>query len=121
MSFPILICDDSKMGRKCVQRSLPSDFATEIFFAAHGQEAMEVLRNNPVAVLFLDLTMPIMDGVEVLQAIKDERIEVFVVVVSGDVQPKMQERVLSLGAIDFIQKPVTTEKLLDSLTRYGLY
>lgn len=121
MSFPILICDDSKMGRKSVQRCLPDGFASDIHFAAHGGEAMDILRKIPITILFLDLTMPVMDGVQVLEAIKAEKIEVFVVVVSGDVQPKMQERVKLLGALDFIQKPVTTEKLLGSLAKYGLY
>lgn len=121
MSFPILICDDSKLGRKSVQRCLPDGLASEVLFATHGGEAMEVLRSTPVTILFLDLTMPVMDGVEVLEAIKAEKLEVFVVVVSGDVQPKMQDRVKSLGALDFIQKPVSKEKLMNSLTMYGLY
>lgn len=121
MSFPVLICDDSKLGRKSVQRCLPEGFASETFMAAHGGEAMDVLRMQPITVLFLDLTMPVMDGVQVLEAIKAEKIEVFVIVVSGDVQPQMHERVMGLGALDFINKPVSTEKLLTSLKSYGLY
>lgn len=89
--------------------------------ASHGGEAMDVLRMMPITVLFLDLTMPVMDGVQVLEAIKAEKIEVFVIVVSGDVQPQMHERVMGLGALDFVQKPVTAEKLLSSLQSYGLY
>ncbi|MBE1298710.1 MAG: response regulator [Alteromonadaceae bacterium] len=121
MSFSVLICDDSKLGRKSVQRCLPEGFATEIHLAEHGQQALDVLRSEAITILFLDLTMPVMDGVQVLEAIKAEKIEVFVLVVSGDVQPQMQQRVLNLGALDFIQKPLTTEKLLDSLGKYGLY
>ncbi|BDX05654.1 response regulator [Planctobacterium marinum] len=121
MSFPVLICDDSKLGRKSVERSLPDGLAAEIHMASHGQEAMELLRAKPITILFLDLTMPVMDGVEVLEAIRAERIEVFVIVVSGDVQPKMRDRVLGLGALDFIKKPVSQEKLLESLQMYGLY
>ena len=121
MSFPVLICDDSKLGRKSVQRCLPEGFASDVFMAGHGQEAMDVLRMQDITVLFLDLTMPVMDGVEVLEAIKAEKIEVFVVVVSGDVQPQMRERVLGLGALDFINKPLTPEKLIGSLQAYGLY
>lgn len=121
MSFPVLICDDSKLGRKSVQRCLPEDFAADIYMAGHGQEAMDVLRMQDITVLFLDLTMPIMDGVQVLEAIKAERIEVFVIVVSGDVQPQMHERVMGLGALDFIKKPLTREKLVHSLESYGLY
>ena len=121
MSFPVLICDDSKLGRKSVQRCLPEGFASDIFMAAHGEEAMDVLRMQPITILFLDLTMPVMDGLQVLEAIKSEKIEVFVIVVSGDVQPQMRERVMALGALDFINKPLTAEKLLDSLKSYGLY
>lgn len=121
MSFPVLICDDSKLGRKSVQRCLPGDFASEVHTACHGQEAMEVLRNHDITILFLDLTMPVMDGVEVLEAIKAEKIEVFVIVVSGDVQPQMHKRVMGLGALDFIKKPLTGEKLMGSLQMYGLY
>lgn len=121
MSFPVLICDDSKLGRKNVQRNLPEGFAGEIFTASHGQEAMDVLRMQDITILFLDLTMPIMDGVEVLEAIKAESIEVFVIVVSGDIQPLMHARVMELGALDFIKKPITREKLVESLQAYGLY
>ncbi len=121
MSFSVLICDDSKLGRKSVQRCLPEGFASEIHMAEHGQRAMEILRSTPVTILFLDLTMPIMDGVQVLEAIKQEKLEVFVVVVSGDVQPQMQQRVLGLGALDFIKKPLTHDKLIESLQKYGLY
>jgi len=121
MSFPVLICDDSKLGRKSVQRCLPENFASEVHMAAHGQEAMEILRSQNITILFLDLTMPVMDGVQVLEAIKAEKIEVFVIVVSGDIQPQMHERVMKLGALDFIQKPLTLEKLLGSLRLYGLY
>ena len=89
--------------------------------ACHGQEAMEMLRSQNITILFLDLTMPVMDGVQVLEAIKAEKIEVFVIVVSGDVQPQMRERVMALGALDFIKKPLTTDKLIGSLQMYGLY
>lgn len=121
MSFPVLICDDSKLARKSVQRCLPSDFASEVHLATNGQEAMEILRSQPIALVCLDLTMPVMDGVEVLEAIKKEKIEVFVIVISGDVQPQMQQRVLELGALNFIKKPVSPELLVGSLVRYGLY
>ncbi|MCC2618310.1 response regulator [Aestuariibacter halophilus] len=121
MSFPVLICDDSAIARKMVQRSLPDDFASEIHLANNGQEALMHLEQNPVALLFLDLTMPVMDGLQVLQEIKQRCIEVFVIVISGDIQPEMKHRVSQLGALDFIEKPVDAPRLQQTLQRFGLY
>lgn len=121
MSFPVLICDDSAIARKMVQRSLPENFASEVDLATNGQEAVEKLQESTYALLFLDLTMPIMDGIEVLQEIKNKCIEVFVIVISGDIQPEMKQRVEKLGALDFIEKPVDGHKLQSVLQRFGLY
>lgn len=121
MTFPVLICDDSAIARKMVKKSLPEDFASEIHLATNGQEAIEHLKEKPIALLFLDLTMPIMDGLGVLQEIKRQCIEVFVIVISGDIQPEMKSRVAALGALDFIEKPVDKNRLEDVLKRFGLY
>lgn len=121
MSFPVLICDDSAIARKMVQRSLPANFASEIQLACNGQEAVQKLQETTFALLLLDLTMPIMDGVEVLQEIKKQCIEVFVIVISGDIQPEMKQRVEKLGALGFIEKPVDPPKLQSVLQRFGLY
>lgn len=121
MTFPVLICDDSSLARKLVRRSLPDHLNETVFLAENGQEALSILEQQPICLLFLDLTMPLMDGVEVLQAIKQKSLEVFVIVVSGDIQPQMQERVLSLGALDFIKKPIDSTRLQVVLQKFGLY
>ncbi|QJR80077.1 response regulator [Alteromonas pelagimontana] len=121
MSFNVLICDDSSLARKMARRSLPRGLAKEVFQASNGQEALAVISQHPVELLILDLTMPILDGVGVLEEIRAQMLEVFVVVVSGDIQPQMREKVLKLGALDFIPKPVDTRQLSDTLHRFGLY
>jgi len=118
MVAAVLICDDSNLARKQMARSLPADWQEKISFAGHGQEAMEVLKRQPIDLLFLDLNMPILDGYEVLHAIKEQGIPVKVVVVSGDVQPEAHERVMSYGALDFIRKPVSAEKLSEVLQQF---
>jgi len=119
MVSAILICDDSNLARKQMARSLPAEWQDKILFAGHGQEALEVLKRQPIDLLFLDLNMPILDGYEVLQAIQSHKIPVKVVVVSGDVQPEARERVLSYGAMDFIRKPVAADKLTEVLDRFN--
>ncbi|TDF39383.1 response regulator [Alteromonadaceae bacterium M269] len=121
MSFSVLICDDSALARKSVRRCLPEELQENVTFAANGQEAVDYLQDNPTDLLFLDLTMPVLDGVGVLEAIKREKIEVFVIVISGDVQPQMQSRVRELGALDFISKPIDSERLTKVLQTFGLY
>ncbi|MFB9885534.1 response regulator [Balneatrix alpica] len=120
MSLSVLICDDSSMARKQMARSLPKDWAGEVNFACHGGEAMTWLRQNPTDVLFLDLTMPEMDGYQVLEAIGQEGIAVKTIVVSGDIQPEAQQRVKSLGALEFVQKPVSTEQIHELIERFQL-
>ncbi len=120
MQYQVIICDDSKLGRRSVNRCLPEGFASEVHMAANGLEAMEILRAQPIDVLFLDLTMPVMEGVEVLQHILLEKIDVAVIVISGDVQPKMQQRVIELGALEFIKKPLQEAQLVETLKKFDL-
>lgn len=120
MSIPLLICDDSSMARKQVARSLPADWDVDITFATNGVEGIESVREGKVEMVFLDLTMPEMDGYEVLELIKQEKHKAIVIVISGDIQPEARERVMKLGALEFIKKPINKEKLEDVLRTYGL-
>ena len=109
------------MARKQVARSLPDDWDVEVSFATNGKEGVEAIKAGKGDVLLLDLNMPIMDGYEVLQAILDEDLPTLTVVISGDIQPEAHQRVTSMGALDFIQKPVNKEKLTAILLAYGLF
>lgn len=120
MSTPVVICDDSSFARKQMARALPKDWDVDVTFAGNGEEAVIAIKEGKADVLFLDLTMPILDGYGVLEAIRAEDLPTMVIVVSGDIQPEARDRVKSLGALDFIKKPVTTEKIQGILTDYGL-
>lgn len=120
MALTALICDDSLLARNQMKKSLPADFDAEVVTATNGLEALAILRGQEIGVVFLDLTMPELDGVGVLEAIKAEKMDVFVIVVSADIQPEMQKRVMDLGALAFIQKPVNTDKLSAVMHKYGL-
>ncbi|WP_286265773.1 response regulator [Thalassotalea atypica] len=121
MSTKLLICDDSNMARKQVARSLPDNWDVEISFAADGVEGIEAIKAGKGDVLLLDLNMPKMDGYEVLQEIIDQDLNTLTVVISGDIQPTAHKRVTGMGALDFIKKPVSKEKLTEILTSYGIF
>ncbi len=120
MTIPLLICDDSNMARKQVARSLPEDWDVDITFATNGVEGLSAIREGKGEMVFLDLTMPEMDGYGVLEHVFNEGLNAMVVVISGDIQPEARDRVMKMGAIDFIKKPVNKEKLSQVLTQYGL-
>ena len=64
--------------------------------------------------------MPEMDGYQVLEAIRTHDLPTVVIVVSGDIQPQAYQRVMQLGALAFIQKPVSSEQIEEILTCYGI-
>jgi chemotaxis protein CheY-P-specific phosphatase CheC len=70
--------------------------------------------------MLLDLTMPDMDGYQVLAALRDEHLDCRVVVVSADVQEEAVRRVLELGALAFIRKPADPVHLRQTLASFGL-
>ncbi|MCG7495598.1 response regulator [Vibrio sp. Of7-15] len=120
MTIPVLICDDSALARKQMARAIPTSLNAEVTFAVHGLDALEKLNEQDFKLMFLDLTMPELDGYGTLEAIRDQGIDINVIVVSGDIQPKAQERVLGLGAKAFLKKPVDKTLLLETLKSLSL-
>ncbi len=120
MTIPLLICDDSNMARKQVIKSLPDEWEVDITLATNGVEAIEAIRAGKAEMVFLDLTMPEMDGYGVLETVKNEGLKSVVIVISGDIQAAAVDRVKSLGALDFIKKPINKEKLRETLNKFGL-
>ncbi|TON75119.1 response regulator [Vibrio parahaemolyticus] len=96
-------------------RSLPATLNPDITFAIHGKNALEELAQKEFKLMFLDLTMPEMDGFETLENMQRLGNKTPVVVVSGDIQPKAKERVFALGAKAFIQKPIAKDELKNAL------
>ena len=120
MGIALLICDDSKMARKQVARSLPAEWEVDISYATNGSEALVLIKEGKAEIMFLDLTMPVMDGYQVLEQIRKEDLNTMVIVISGDIQPDARDRVLRLGAMEFIKKPVDSDKILEVLSKFGL-
>lgn len=120
MTTAVLICDDSNLARKQLARILPQEWQANLFFAGHGAEALDTLLKQKIDWLFLDLNMPVMDGYQVLLELQKRKLNLNVVVVSGDVQPEAFERVKSLGALDFIRKPVDIAKLQQLMQQHAI-
>ena len=121
MATSVLICDDSSFARKQMASALPPDWDVALSFAGRGAEALEAIKAGKGDILFLDLNMPGLDGYEVLAAIRAQDLPTLAVVVSGDIQPEARARVLALGALEFLKKPIGGAQILEILNKYGIY
>lgn len=108
----ILVVDDSKLARlsliKTVKKIEP---AVEFFEAENGEIAVAIFKKEKPRVVFLDLTMPVMDGYEALDKIMEIDPEAQVIVVSADIQATAKLKVLKSGAKNMWPKPITAEKM----------
>ncbi|KJR39881.1 two-component system response regulator [Vibrio navarrensis] len=120
MSISVAVVDDSKMSRKAVIRALPEQFKENLHEAQNGEEAIQLYKDGKADVMFLDLTMPVMDGFMVLAELKKIAARNFVFVISADIQPTSQQKALELGAVKFLQKPLEAPELESVLKEVGL-
>lgn len=118
--YSVLVCDDSLVARKQVAKCLPQDWDVALHFAKNGEEAVEAIAQGKGQLLLLDLNMPVMDGYQTLETLQAQGFKTKVIVISGDIQPAAHERVTSLGAIDFIRKPVNPETLHAVLKKHSI-
>jgi two-component system, chemotaxis family, chemotaxis protein CheY len=107
----ILIVDDSPVSIKIMKSCIPKDRGYELYDAANGQIGVELFKQINPDMIFMDLTMPVMNGFEALQEIMklDER--AIVVIATADVQIKAIARAHDLGAFSVIRKPPTKENI----------
>ncbi|QSX33187.1 response regulator [Shewanella avicenniae] len=120
MPVPVTIADDSAFSRKTVRRALPPDWDVTVHEASNGKEAIDAVKAGLADVLFLDLTMPEMDGFQVLQYLNEHHNKTVVIVISADIQPEAVELVNSLGAYRFLKKPLAADELRQALLEVGL-
>lgn len=109
----ILIVDDEKNIRLTVGRALePLGYETDT--AVNGEEALQILdEDNPYALVLLDLRMPGISGMDVLQHIAEHYPETHVVIISAHGTVENAVEAMKLGAVDFIQKPFTPQEIRD--------
>jgi two-component system nitrogen regulation response regulator NtrX len=111
MSGRILIVDDEEPIRESL-RGLFEDEGYIIDCAASGEEAVARFRKNPPDCVLLDIWLPGIDGLETLSRLKQLDAEIPVVMMSGHATIDTAVRATRQGAFDFIEKPLSSERLL---------
>jgi len=114
----VLICDDSMLIRKKLKGVLDTVERLEVIEANNGEEAVAICRDTPPALVFMDIVMPEMNGLDALQNIKALRPETVVVMASSAGTENNLRKALALGADDFIQKPIAGNEVLRMIDKY---
>lgn len=112
----VLVVDDSAFARKVVREILNASPRIQVVdIARDGLEALEKIADLKPDVVTLDLVMPHLDGVGVLQALPKEGGPRVVVVSTSDAESEIGVKALELGALDLVQKPtaLATDRLYD--------
>ncbi|HKG20867.1 MAG TPA: response regulator [Blastocatellia bacterium] len=111
----ILIVDDSGMSRRTLRKIL-EPAGHEIIEAEEGVVALERYFLDKPGLVFLDLTMTGMYGIDVLNKLREMDPQARVIVASADIQSSTREMVDAGGATAFINKPFTSEKVLNAVS-----
>jgi len=114
----ILVVDDEPAIRDTMRMILDYD-GYETVLAASGQEALQVVERDAPDLVFLDIKMPGMDGLEVLSRIRASNVTVPVVIVSAHGSVTQALEAGRLGAFRFIEKPLSKDYVIDAV-REGL-
>ncbi len=120
MSLSVIVCDDSKFARAQLIRAIPANLKTNLKEASDGAQAIELIKSGFGELMFLDLNMPNMDGYQVLEEIKKNQYDILVIVITGDIQSTAEKRIMSLGALAYLKKPLDVNLLFQVLDKYGL-
>ena len=107
----ILICDDSMVARKKLTDYFVSLGCKEVLEAANGKEAIEIYARRLPDLVFMDIIMPEVDGIDaVTEIIKNYPIAKIVMVSSVGTQSYLQNAIVA-GAYDFLQKPINNDNV----------
>lgn len=96
---------------------LPKDRAFVVVEAGDGLQGLQLFQSESPDLTFIDLTMPVMNGVEALKRMKEINPQAVVVVASADIQPKTVAMVMSLGAFSMLRKPISRESVAEAIRR----
>lgn len=117
MAVNILIVDDSKVVRSVIEKTLKlADVPTgEVHHAGNGKEALEILADNWVDLIFADINMPVMTGVEMIERMAEDGLlkSIPVVVISTEGSTTRVEHLKQKGVTAYLRKPFQPEQLRD--------
>jgi len=112
----ILLVDDDERLCNAAGKVLTAE-GYHVASASSGQEALDMMREENLALLISDLRLPDLDGIALLKQVRELRPEVEVVMITGHGSVEKAVEAMKLGAYDFIQKPLDSTALLKTVAK----
>ncbi len=107
----ILVVDDERSIRNTLKDILEFE-KHQVILAENGKNGLEAAMNDSFDIIFSDIKMPEMDGIEFLSALKEQEIDTSIVMISGHGNIETAVECIKKGAFDFIEKPIDLNRLL---------
>ena len=115
----ILIVDDEKLERRGIRFLLKREEGEfQILEATNGKDALGVLESNHVDILFSDVKMPYMNGLELTKAVREDHPDMEIVIFSGYNDFSYAREALRYGVVDYVLKPEVIEWMADAVMAY---
>jgi len=111
MMKTVLVVDDERSVRDSLKMILEYEHY-EVLFAENGEQALKTVQSASLDVILLDVKMSGMDGIEVLQRVRENKQNLPVIMISGHGTFETAVEATKLGAFDFLPKPLDRDKLL---------
>ena len=115
----ILLVEDNQINQQLAQEILQEAGAT-VTIANNGQEALNCLNDHSFDLVLMDVQMPVMDGYQATQAIRNEMglTDLPIIAMTAHAMESDQEKCLEAGMNDYIAKPVELDQLFSIITRW---
>jgi len=120
----ILIVDDIDDNREILERLIQQysrkySVETKVYSAKNGQEGVDICNEYAIDLIFMDIIMPVMDGLEATLLIKKEHPSIMIIVVSSENDEKIKTEILQAGAEDYVLKPFSSAIMINRLNNYS--
>lgn len=117
MEQKLLIVDDEAHIRMLIEQTLEDleDEGVELLFAENGEQALEIIQREQPNLVFLDVMMPKMNGMEVCHKVKKELNlkDVYIILLTAKGQEVDRQKGLEMGADRYMTKPFDPDEMLD--------
>lgn len=117
LSGRVLLVEDNLDNQRLLSLLIRKT-GVEFFIASNGEQAVEMGLNTGFDLIFMDMQMPVMDGVEAVKLLRHQKYNKPIIALTANVMSESKEICISIGCNDFLSKPVDRNRLYEVMSEY---